>query len=128
MDKVRIAIVGLGRTGTPLFEYLLTRHWAEVIGVADKNEAGRGTTVARENGIFYTPDPDVLAAKGADIDVIIEVTGDPSVKPMLKEAFVAQGNRDTVIVHDIVARMLLSIVNDTDELLETFHPKDHGIG
>ena len=29
---------------------------------------------------------------------------------------------------DIVARMLLSIVNDTDELVVTFHPQDKGIG
>jgi predicted dehydrogenase len=126
MDKARIGIIGLGRTGTPLLEYLLTRPWAEVVGVADRNEAGRGTTVAREHGIFYTTDADVLAAKGREIDVIIEVTGDPSVKPMLKEAFQAQNNRETVIVHDIVARMLLSIVNDTDFLIETFHPG--GIG
>jgi predicted dehydrogenase len=128
MDKVRIAIAGLGRTGTPLLEYLLTRPWAEIVGVADGNENGRGMKVAREHNIFCTPDADVLAAKGREIDVIIEVTGDPAVKPMLRDAFIAQGNRETVICHDVIARMLLSIVNDTDELVETFHPGDKGIG
>lgn len=128
MDKVRIAIVGLGRTGTPLFEYLLTRPWAQMVGVADRDTEGRGAKVAQDAGVFFTEHADVLAAKGRDIDVIIEVTGDPSVKPMLKDAFIAQGNRETVIVHDLIARMLLSIVNDTDELVETFHPEDKGIG
>ncbi|TLM92767.1 MAG: hypothetical protein FDZ75_05835, partial [Actinobacteria bacterium] len=101
MDTVRIAIVGLGRTGTPLLEYLLTRQWAEIVGVADKDAQGRGAKVAAENNIFFTENADVLAAKGRDIDVIVEVSGDPAVKPMLKEAFQAQGNRETVIAHDI---------------------------
>lgn len=128
MDTVRVAIVGLGRTGTPLLEYLLTRPWATVVGVADKDGEGRGAKVAADNGIFFTDDAQVLAAKSSEMDVIVEVSGDPGVKPMLKEAFQAQGNRETVIVHDVVARMLLSIVNDTDDLVETFHPGDKGIG
>jgi dihydrodipicolinate reductase len=128
MDKVRIAIVGLGRTGTPLLEYLLTRPWAQIVGVADQDTQGRGAKVAAQAGIFFTEHADVLAAKGSEIDMIIEVSGDPAVKPMLKEAFITQGNRETIIVHDIIARVLLSIVNDTDTLVETFHPGDRGIG
>ncbi len=127
-EKVRVAIVGGGRTGTPLLEDLLKRPFVEVIGLADKDLDSAGATLARANGVFVCEYADVLAAKGDEIDVIIEVSGDASVKAALKQAFIAQGNRKTVIVHDIVARMMLSIVGNSDTLIETYHPEDLGVG
>jgi len=127
-EKVRVAIVGGGRTGTPLLEDFLKRPFVEVVGLADKDLDSPGATLARAKGIFVCQYADVLAAKAHEIDVIIEVSGDPSVKAALKDAFMAQGNRKTVIVHDIVARMMLSIVADSDTLIETYHPEDLGVG
>lgn len=127
-EKVRVAIVGGGRTGTPLLEDFLKRPFIEVVGVADKDTASPGAELARANGIFFTPDADVLAAKGNDIDVIVEVSGDPSVKPALKDAFQAQGNRHTIILHDLVARLVMSLAMSTDDLVESYHPGDAGIG
>ncbi|MDP2233240.1 MAG: hypothetical protein Q8K89_06360 [Actinomycetota bacterium] len=127
-DTVRVGIVGGGRSGTPLLKDFLTRGFIEVVGVADRDLNSPGMQLAREHNIFVTADADVLAAKGRDIDLIIEVSGDPSVKPMLKDAFIAQQNRETVILHDIVARLILSLVTDSSELVETFHPGDVGIG
>lgn len=127
-DVVRVAIVGGGRTGLPLLEDFLTRPYVEVIGVADKNPSSPGAALAREKGIFFTEHADVLAAKASLIDVIIEVSGDPSVKPILKDAFQAQGNRHTIILQDVVARLFVSIIQNSQELVETFHPEDEGIG
>ena len=127
-EKVRVAIVGGGRSGTPLLEDFLKRPFVQVVGLADKDLDSAGAKLARENGVFVAQYADVLAAKAHEIDVIIEVSGDPSVKAILKDAFVAQGNRTTVIVHDIVARMMLSIVENSDTLIETFHPEDLGVG
>ncbi|MGB4592290.1 MAG: Gfo/Idh/MocA family oxidoreductase [Coriobacteriia bacterium] len=127
-DKVRVAIVGGGRTGTPLLEDFLKRPFVEVVGVADKDTASAGAMLARERGIFFTENASVLAAKGADIDVIIEVSGDPAVKPALKDAFIAQGNKNTIIVHDMIARLILSLSSNADHLVETYHPEDRGIG
>lgn len=127
-EKVRIAIVGGGRTGTPMLEDFLKRAFIEVVGLADTDLASRGAALARENGIPVYKTADELAAKAADIDVIVEVSGDPAVKPALKTAFVAQGNRTTVIVHDIVARIMLSMVENSDTLIETYHPGDLGVG
>lgn len=127
-DKVKVAIVGGGRTGTPLLEDFLKRPFVEVVGLADKDLDSPGAKLAREHGIFVCEYADVLAAKASEIDVIIEVSGDPSVKAALKDAFMAQGNRTTVIVHDVVARMILSIVGNSDTLVETYHPEDLGVG
>ncbi len=127
-DIVRIALVGGGRTGMPLLEDFLKRPYIEVIGVADRNPDSPGAKLAREKGIFFTEHPDVLAAKAAEIDVIIEVSGDPAVKPALKDAFQAQGNRHTIILQDVVARLFVSLVQNSQELVESFHPGDDGIG
>lgn len=127
-DVVRIAIVGGGRTGLPLLEDFLKRPYVEVIGVADKDASSPGAKLARENGIFFTENADVLAAKASLIDVIIEVSGDPTVKPILKDAFQAQGNRHTIILQDVVARLFVSIIQNSQELVESFHPEDEGIG
>ncbi|MDO9556974.1 MAG: hypothetical protein Q7J82_05260 [Coriobacteriia bacterium] len=127
-DKIRIAIVGGGRTGTPLLEDFLKRPFIEVVGLADADSDSQGAQTARANGIFYTENADVLAARGNDIDLIIEVSGDPSVTPALKDAFVAQDNRHTLIVHDLVARLIMSLSANSDTLLQTYHPGDQGIG
>lgn len=127
-DIVRIAFVGGGRTCMPLLEDFLKRPYIEVIGVADVDPESPGAKFAVDNGIFFTEHADVLAAKASEIDVIIEVSGDPAVKPALRDAFMAQGNRHTIILQDVVARLFISLVQNSQELVESFHPGDEGIG
>lgn len=126
--KIRIAIVGAGRTGAPLIQRMLDLDYVELVGVADRNLDSPGMLIARERGVFCVEHPDVLAAKGEDIDAIIDVTGDPGLKPALREAFIAQNNRSTVIVNDLLARFILSLATDSPELVETYHPHDRGLG
>jgi len=125
---VSVAIVGGGRTGAPLLEALLALPYVRVVGVADRDENSPGASLALERDIFFTPDADVLAAKADEIDLIIEVSGDRSVKPALKQAFRAQGNSDTIIVHDLIARLVMTLATGSDTLAPTFHPHDTGVG
>jgi predicted homoserine dehydrogenase-like protein len=125
---ISIAVVGGGRTGGPLLESLLALPYVRIVGVADRDVDSPGARIARERGIFFTENADVLAAKADETDLIIEVSGDPGVKPALKRAFRAQGNSDTIIVHDLVARLLMTLATGSDELAPTFHPHDTGVG
>jgi predicted homoserine dehydrogenase-like protein len=127
-DKIRIAIVGGGRTGTPLVEEFLKIPYVDVVGLADMNPESPGAIYAKDNGVFFTTDPLLFAAKGDEIDLLIEVSGDPSVKRRLKDAFISEGNRHTIIMHDLVARLLISMVSDSATLVAGFHPGDEGIG
>lgn len=127
-EKVRIAIVGGGRTGGPLLEALAALPYVEVIGVADHDPQSPGALYALAHDLFYTESPSVLSAKAGEIDLIIEVSGDPSVKPALKDAFRAQGNNDTIIVHDLVARLFMTLATGSQELVPSLHPGDRGIG
>jgi predicted homoserine dehydrogenase-like protein len=127
-DKIRIAIVGGGRTGTPLVEEFLKTPYVELVGLADMNPESPGALYAKENGVFFTTDAMIFAAKGDEIDLLIEVSGDPSVKRRLKDAFINEGNRHTIIMHDLVARLVISMVSKSDMLVPGFHPSDEGIG
>jgi predicted homoserine dehydrogenase-like protein len=127
-DKVRIAIVGGGRTGTPLIEQFMDIPYVELIGVADVDPECPGAKLAKDNGVFFTTDALLFAAKGDEIDLLIEVSGDPSVKRRLKDAFINEGNRHTIIMHDLVARLMISMISESDELVPSFHPGDEGIG
>ncbi len=127
-ESVRIAVVGGGRAATPLIVDMMKRPFIEIVGIADINPDSPGARLARENGIFFCEHASVLAAKGDEIDMILELSGDRSVKPMLKDAFQLQGNRSTIIVQDLVARLILTLVEGADELVPSVHPEDRGIG
>lgn len=128
MNKVKIGLIGAGRTGTPLMENLSKYDYVEIKGVADISDDSPGMIFAKEKGIFTTTDPMDLAHMGADIDIMIEVSGDGSFKKKLKEYYEQNGNTHTVIMHDIVARLLLSVLSGSDELVATYHPGANGIG
>jgi acetaldehyde dehydrogenase (acetylating) len=127
-EKVRVAFVGGGRTATPLLEDFLERPFITVVGVADVDPDSPGAKVARDHGVFFTTDALIFATKGDEIDVVIEASGDPAVKRNLKSAFVTEGNRHTLIVHDLTARMMLSMSQNSDHLMRTYHPDDDGVG
>ena len=82
--------------------------------------------VLRREGI--TTPVIILSAKGDEIDLLIEVSGDPSVKRRLKDAFINEGNRHTIIMHDLVARLFISMLAHAEELTPSFHPDDDGVG
>jgi hypothetical protein len=50
------------------------------------------------------------------------------VKRRLKDAFINEGNRHTIIMHDLVARLMISMISESTELIASLHPDDEGIG
>jgi hypothetical protein len=70
----------------------------------------------------------VLVDKGSDIDILIVVCGDAGLKGKIKDRFVAQRNKRTVIMHDTIARLFISVSARQAELVENLHPGDIGIG
>jgi len=127
-EKVRIAVVGGGRAGAPIIEDFIKRPYVELVGVADVDPESPGAKIARDNGVRYTANALDFCDPGEYVDIIVEVCGDPKVKRALKEAFVEQNNRHTIILHDVVARLMMSIIAGTDTLIEPVHPDDCGIG
>ena len=51
MDKIRIAIIGAGETGTPLLRQLLEASFVDVVGLADLRDDQPGVALAKARGV-----------------------------------------------------------------------------
>ncbi len=109
MTMFRIAMVGAGETGTPLLKQLIAAPFVEVAGVADLNLDLPGVRLARENGIRVTSDFMELAREGDRVDIIIDVTGSRDVREALRQHMVNSGNQHTLIMHERIALLMMSL-------------------
>jgi acetaldehyde dehydrogenase (acetylating) len=107
--KIRIAIVGAGETGAPLLEQLLKADFVKVVGIADLNTEAHGMVIARSYGVKTYGDFLDLASLGEDIDIFIDVTGVHKVRDALRHYMQKTDNHHTVIMHELIAVLLLSL-------------------
>ena len=127
-DMIGVALICAGRTGTPILKELLKYPYITLVGVADLNPTAEGIKIAAEKGIYTTSDPMALVGKGDRIDILIEVSGDMALKKAVKSAFAKSGNKKTIIMHDLIARLFISVCTQQNTLIPTMHPDDVGIG
>jgi len=127
-EKVNVALIGAGRTGTPLLKEMLKYSYVNIIGVADLNANAEGMKLAADNGVFATTDPIELIRKGRQIDILIEVSGDVALKKVIKDYLHNTDNKKTIIMHDLIARLFISMISGEQKLIPSLHPGDVGIG
>lgn len=118
-DQFRVAVVGAGETGTPLLHKLLDAPFVTVLGVADLDAAAPGMRLAGARGVPTTTDFMALARLGETVDVLIDVTGVPAVRESLRQAMQETGNHHTLIVHETVVQLILSLL--TGKLVRLKH-------
>ncbi|MGE5492775.1 MAG: oxidoreductase [Actinomycetota bacterium] len=109
MDKIRIAVVGAGETGTPLLRTLLDAPFVEIVGVADLDTDMPGMKLARERGVSTTKDFMDFVRLGNGVDILIDVTGAAKVRDQLRTEMQKTGNHHTIIMHEMIAVLLMSL-------------------
>jgi predicted homoserine dehydrogenase-like protein len=109
MEKIRIAVIGAGDTGTPLLKQLLAAPFVDIVGVADLNDDLPGMALARAQGVPTTKDFMTLVGLGSAVDIIIDVTGAAKVREQLRRSLQDAGNRHTIIMHEMIAVLLMSL-------------------
>ncbi len=109
MQNIRVGVIGAGETGTPLLNQLLDASFVDVVGVADLNDSMPGIQLARARGIKTTNDFMEIARLGNDLDILIDVTGVPAVREKLREFFQENGNHHTIIMHEMIAILMMSL-------------------
>lgn len=119
MKSFKIGIIGAGETGTPLLKQFLNAPFVEVVGVADLNDDTPGMRLAKERGVLVTHNGLDIAELGPLVDIIIDMTGSPKVREDLRRFMQFSGNTHTVIVHERVALLMLSLC--TGELVQPTH-------
>jgi hypothetical protein len=58
----------------------------------------------------------------------VEVSGDGSLKKTIKDQFEKSKNKHTIIMHDLIARLFISVCTQQQKLIPSLHPDDVGIG
>lgn len=119
METIRIGVIGAGETGTPLLRQLLGAPFVDVVGVADLDDDAPGMVLAREHGRRTTLEFIELADLGEEVDILIDATGVPSVRDSLRATLQESGNRHTVIMHELIAVLMMSL--SQGRLVDTKH-------
>lgn len=109
MQAFRIVVIGAGETGTPLLQQLLNAPFVQVLGVADLNLELPGIALAREHKVPVTDNFMDLVSQGAQVDIIIDVTGASKVREQLRQYMVDSRNTHTVIMHEQIALLMMSL-------------------
>lgn len=129
MDKrVQMAVIGAGRAGSAILGELLKLNYVCVIGVADADPEAEGLKIAKQHNVPVFAEPMQLVEKNEEIDILVEVSGDVLIKQDIKDYFSRVGNRKTIIMHNLVSRLLLSLASGGSDLAPDYHPNDIGIG
>jgi C4-dicarboxylate-specific signal transduction histidine kinase len=81
-EIIRILIIGAGRGGKALLELFACGQGVQVVGVADINPQAPGLALARNLGIPTSKDAVFLINQG-HTDLIVDVTGDPSMAALI---------------------------------------------
>ena len=81
---MRVIILGGGKDGTTLLELFARGSSVDVIGIADPNPDAPGLRLARSLGIPTSTDALALVAQDR-ADLIVDVTGDPAMGPLIIE-------------------------------------------
>jgi acetaldehyde dehydrogenase (acetylating) len=119
MKTFRVGVIGAGETGTPLLRQLVDAPFVEVVAVADLNIDTPGMRFAKEHGVLVTHNGLDIAEMGPKVDILIDMTGSPKVRDDLRRYMQFSGNSHTVIVHERVAMLMLSLC--TGEMATTLH-------
>jgi len=126
-EVVNVAIVGAGRTGTPLIKELLNHKYVNIVSIIDLNLDAEGMKIGKGKGIHTATNVQELVNLGEKVDLVFDVSGDPNVRRQLVEAYQKSSNKHTLIVHETIARLIVTLVLKLDKLVPSFHPKIQGI-
>ena len=65
--------------------------------------------LARERGVATTNDFMDIANQGEEVDIVIDATGVAAVRDQLRQHFQDSGNRHTVIMHETIVLLMMSL-------------------
>ena len=110
-DQFNIAVVGAGQAGLALLERLFKAEFVKVLGVADTNPEAPGISLAKQHDVKVTTDMYDLLVDSHHIDILIDVTGIKTVRDALRAHMQEAGNHHTVIMHERISALLISLFN-----------------
>ncbi len=109
----KVAIIGLGKGGTVVYQTLKTTKNVIILGVADIDPEAPGALLARKDGVFVTNDFTALLAL-TDVNIYIEATG----RAEVRERLLAYKPAGATVMDGKAAELMLTILDETQQLIE----------
>ncbi len=110
-SKIRVALLGLGEVGELFAERLLAKIQEsklpiEIVAVADRDTESPVALGFKHSGVPVFKHAFEVVKMGEHVDIVFDLTGDPLVRRALRLQMKDSGNTHTVIVPEMVARLL----------------------
>ncbi|MDT8899955.1 sigma 54-interacting transcriptional regulator [Anaeroselena agilis] len=109
----KIAIIGLGKGGTVVYQTLKTTKNVSILGVADIDPKASGALLAKRDGVFFTTDFTALLALPG-VDIFIEATG----RSEVREKLLALKPAGAIVMDGKAAELMLTILDEKRQLIE----------
>jgi len=118
VDKIKVAILGMGNIGQEFAEHLLARIQEggmpiEIVGVAHRHLNSPIMLGFKQTGVPVFEDALDIVNLGESVDIIFDLTGNAKTRQNLRECLQQSGNRHSVIAPETFARLLWCFF-DTD--------------
>jgi len=126
-EIIRVGIIGAGRTGVPLIKGFLQFPYIKILCVCDLDPDAEGMKIARKKKFFTTTNIEDVVNLGEELDLVINVTGDPTLRKRLVNYYLRTANQHTIIVHETIARLMVSLAERSAELMKSLHPRVEGL-
>ncbi len=120
-NKIRIAVIGGGETGTAILKQLMKYKFIEIAGVADVDPNTPGIKIARESGIYTTRDFLDLAKLDEGVDIIVDAIGKDVIRNGIRTYLQATGNDKTILMPELITLLLDAIINNRDSIERSKH-------
>lgn len=113
MNQFSIGIIGAGQAATELLQQLVEAEFINIVAIADLKTSTPGIELAKQHRIPTTTKLTDLLEMGESLDILIDVTGNISVREQLRQHMKENENHHTVIMHERIAALLVSLAKGT---------------
>lgn len=101
----------------------LSRPYIQIVSVVDLSDDSPGALLADKAGVHFTTDIADLGELDPRPDIVIDVCGKPHVNPALEATFPPSEPDGPAVVHDTIARLVLSLAADAAILAPKCTPR-----
>jgi len=121
-DKIKVAILGLGKAGQAFAEHLLERIQEggmpiEIVGVAHRHLDSPVVIGFQQSKVPVFEDALEITSLGDKVDIIFDLTGDATIRQALRQRLQKERNYHTVIAPGVIAKLMWCFFNEDNTVM-----------
>lgn len=117
-QKVRVGIIGAGKSGASIYKSLKASENAEVVMVCDILDVATGVIFARQDGVRVCSSIETFCQQ--DLDIIIDATGQPEVEHQIRQ----YKSIHTAVIEANAAKLMIQLLEEKSKESAELIPLD----